>query len=464
MVIPLSVVIAISMIKDAWEDHQRSAADRAENGQAARVYSAGAGDFSGVKWMDLRVGQVVELRDGEFAPADIALIHSTGQGNQGLVYVETKNLDGETNLKIKQVPKGIGSAFNRVEDLQNLNGHLTSELPNEHLYKFEGKIEMNDPNSRSRGQPAPLGPDNIILRGSCLRNTEKVYGVIVFTGQETKIMQNSTSAKYKFSKLEKLANVCILVILVFQILMSAIGALIGTVWISENGFEETNKELCQHFLNFQCSRAYYLDLESQSMPSFLKFLQIFGTWILIFTNFVPISLFTTLEVVKLFQASFMTYDACMIDEEECERMRAQASNLNEELGQVEYVFSDKTGTLTCNVMEFRQFSAGTESYGTDEGAPRESQEQNVNFDDPLMYETLDNPQSEKHNALRAVVLFMATCHSIIIDHKKGRYNSASPDELALVNAAKQFGYEYKERDAEDNIIIHDRRRGCDLKY
>ena len=98
------------------------------------------------------------------------------------------------------------------------------------------------------------------------------------------------------------------------------------------------------------------------------------TWVIIFTNLVPISLMVQFEIIKLIQATLMTWDNMMIEpptytkdgklDEVDIPMRAQASNLNEELGQVEYIFSDKTGTLTCNVMEFKKFSAGNQSYGT----------------------------------------------------------------------------------------------------
>lgn len=89
----------------------------------------------------------------------------------------------------------------------------------------------------------------------------------------------------------------------------------------------------------------------------------FGTWILLFTNMVPISLLVTLEIVKFWQARYICWDADIYSVEKDMPTKVQSSNLNEELGQIQYIFSDKTGTLTCNVMDFRKMSAGDTSYG-----------------------------------------------------------------------------------------------------
>lgn len=95
----------------------------------------------------------------------------------------------------------------------------------------------------------------------------------------------------------------------------------------------------------------------------------FGSWFILFLNFVPISLLVTLEGVKFFQATMIQNDASIYDVDKDMPTRAQSSNLNEELGTVHYVFSDKTGTLTQNVMEFKRFTAGHIAYGKKNPSP-----------------------------------------------------------------------------------------------
>jgi len=162
------------------------------------------------RWDHVQVGNIIELKEGEFTPADIVLLHAvSSSGQTPAVYCETKDLDGETNLKMKQVPRSFNERYRSPNDFKKFNGTLTCEPPNEHLYKFEGRVELVEVVNRNgclyQGrslETVPLTPDNVILRGCKLRNTEKAYGITIYTGHETKIMKNSANAKYKFSKLE----------------------------------------------------------------------------------------------------------------------------------------------------------------------------------------------------------------------------------------------------------------------
>ena len=147
-------------------------------------------------------------------------------------------------------------------------------------------------------------------------------------------------------------------VFLIQILTSALGSVLGTTWEINN-----------------IDSAVYLDIDKEDKWSsnwILLFVQKTGTWILIFTNFVPISLIVTLEIVKFWQGTFMSWDTEMYDADQDYPMKAQTTNINEELGQIEYIFSDKTGTLTCNIMEFKKFSSRAGSFQVSNASNNES--------------------------------------------------------------------------------------------
>lgn len=150
----------------------------------------------------------------------------------------------------------------------------------------------------------------------------------MFTGHDTKVMRNAAGAKYKFSSLEWKMNMAIGLILVTQIILSIIAGLVGAAWTLHNSSSLSTSLGCSEFSAAQmpgwCNleRAYYLALgEGVATESGFPFSQKLGTWILIFTNFVPISLMVTKEVVALNQGMFMSYDVAMYDEEQDMEMR-----------------------------------------------------------------------------------------------------------------------------------------------
>lgn len=178
------------------------------------------GTFLLKSWKDIRVGEIVKVRDDEFIPADMLLIGASDP--KGVCYVETKNLDGETNLKIKSIHKDVNGHFETNDQLVHIDGSLLCERPNGALYKFEGQAAFN-----FKREKIPINPENVALRGSSLKNTEFVYGITIFTGHDSKVMMNSTQAKYKFSKLELLVNTSMLIVFGLQIFLAGIAAFSG---------------------------------------------------------------------------------------------------------------------------------------------------------------------------------------------------------------------------------------------
>ncbi|RDX83241.1 Phospholipid-transporting ATPase 3, partial [Mucuna pruriens] len=391
------------------------------------------------------LGLTTMVKQDGFFPADVLFLASTNA--DGVCYIETANLDGETNLKIR---KALEKTWDYVtpEKASEFKGEIQCEQPNNSLYTFTGNLIIQK-------QTLPLSPNQILLRGCSLRNTEYIVGVVIFTGHETKVMMNTMNVPSKRSTLERKLDKLILTLFATLFMMCFIGAIGSAIFVNKKYF--------------------YLHLDSSEKGSaqfnpknrFLVFILTMFTLITLYSTIIPISLYVSIEMIKFIQSTqFINKDLSMYHNETNTPALARTSNLNEELGQVEYIFSDKTGTLTRNLMEFFKCSIGGELYGNgvteierglaerngmkieENKSPNAVQERGFNFDDArLMRGAWRNEPNP--DACKEFFRCLAICHTVLPEGdespEKIRYQAASPDESALVIAAKNFGFFFYRR-------------------
>uniref|UniRef100_A0A8C3QGG6 Phospholipid-transporting ATPase n=1 Tax=Cyanoderma ruficeps TaxID=181631 RepID=A0A8C3QGG6_9PASS len=403
--VPLLFILTVAGIKEIIEDYKRHKADSAVN----KKKTVGKTKQS----VPVAVGDIVKVTNGQHLPADMIII-STSEP-QAMCYIETANLDGETNLKIRQGLSQTASLQSR-EELMKVSGRIECEGPNRHLYDFTGNLRLDG------HSPVPVGPDQILLRGAQLRNTQWVLGIVVYTGHDTKLMQNSTKAPLKRSNVEKVTNMQILVLFCILLVMALVSSVGALLWNRTHGevvwYLGSNKMLSVNF-------GYNL-----------------LTFIILYNNLIPISLLVTLEVVKFTQALFINWDIDMYYPETDTPAMARTSNLNEELGQVKYLFSDKTGTLTCNIMNFKKCSIAGVTYG-----------ESCEFDDPRLLQNIENDHPTAVH-IQEFLTLLAVCHTVVPERQGNTiiYQASSPDEGALVKGAKKLGYVFTGRTPHSVII------------
>uniref|UniRef100_A0AAY5KLR9 Phospholipid-transporting ATPase n=1 Tax=Esox lucius TaxID=8010 RepID=A0AAY5KLR9_ESOLU len=336
-IVPICVMLALTALKDGWEDCRRFRSDRRINHTSCRVYSRKVSGFVERHWKDVRVGDLVEVASNEIIPADLLLLHTSDLN--GVCHIETASLDGETNLKRRLVVPGLNTQDSSFEP-QNFHCTVAVEKPNDNLNQFKGYIETSD--MKRLG----FGIDSLLPRGCTVRNTDLATGFVVYTGHETKSMMNKNGPQYKRSKLECKMNIDVLFCVILLFSMCLIGALGHYVWL---------ESLPSVPLFLTPGSHGHMD----SNP--LSGLYMFFTMIILLQIFIPISLYVSIEMVKMGQIFFITNDVDLYEEKTDSRVQCRALNIPEDLGNIHYVFSDKTGTLTENKMVFRRCSVtGTE--------------------------------------------------------------------------------------------------------
>ena len=576
--IPLTIVVTVNGIKDVVEDYKRKVADRLENNTKVQVLTSDLKRKEGYKeltqpsndgfgyhtWENLNPGDFVKIKKGETFPSDLLLIYSSNA--KGVAYVETKSLDGETNLKLKESIKhtylSLSSLIenDRMGYLKRLKLELNCEMPNDKMYVFNGSVVLDSSISKSKtfafaqqsdhganidtrsprneridevfvkddndetekrldsfdpgykpkifksemrmssglsitggglslvsnqDQPkehaiASVGYDNLLLRGSILKQTDFIYAMVVYAGHSTKIMKNSLSARSKRSKLSNLMNNYLTSVLLIQCFICLFATI---VFRSERGTLITFKD--------------YI-----SEAGFVATLQIFFVWFLNLQNIIPISLIMTMEMIKFCQALYIMWDTNLYCKPLKQPCVVQSSSLNEELGQVRHIFTDKTGTLTKNYMQLKCVLAGDQKYGLlDEEQNDEHLEDsfnykqlpNVKFYDPRFWkdwgyespyfiggseEQLVSENQNQNEHIKELVFALGLCHSVVAEKSDDKsdqtvqsnqevlnplsckpgtseivYNASSPDELALVNGSRFFGLTFLERHEDNSMTL-----------
>lgn len=512
---PLLVFIAISMGKEGWDDVRRYKLDKIENNTETLGFQAtqpalkeedlvsitsggklrafrpkprseknassvldGSLTWVALKWKDVKVGDVLKLQRNDPVPADMVLLYA--DGTNGIAYIDTMALDGETNLKTKQAPHSLSKLCQTVDGIAACKAHIVVEDPNLDLYNFDGRLTV-------AGETIPLTTNEIVFRGSTLRNTSTAIGMVINTGEECKIRMNANkSPRIKTPAMQAISNKIVVMLVIFVILLSLFCTIAYQIWtrITE-------------------SDSWYLD------GAHVKFSWILVGFIILFNTLIPLSLYVSLEIIKVGLLLLMK-DVDMYDPVSKTPMICNTTTILENLGQVDYIFSDKTGTLTENIMRFRKVSIAGYAFlhdfdlqkeaaeklhksqqdcdGIEKGkgkgvaksmtARRKKQQPVLERNDSdlttnpdllrrsstaslwkssarplaaqpeLRTEELIQFMSHKPHSVftkkaKFFLLSLALCHTCLPEVQENgeiEFQAASPDELALVKAAQECGY------------------------
>ncbi|KAE8213447.1 hypothetical protein CF327_g3031 [Tilletia walkeri] len=409
-------------------------------------------------WEDLAVGDFVLLRNNDAIPADIVICSTSEEEDS--CFIETKNLDGETNLKSRTAVPEL-THLKTPAACARAKFRIDAEPQDVNMYRLNASVFIPEQKGADGGVlRCPVTLNQVLLRGCKLRNTEWVVGIVLMTGTDTKVIANSGNTPSKRSKVERQMNPMVYCNLALLAIMGVVCA------IADSRLE--------HYYFDRTAYWEFFANRSDDNPD-LNGLTTFGNALITFQNVVPISLYISIEFVRTVQAFFIFEDHDIYYDKTERRTTARSWNLSDDLGQIKYIFSDKTGTLTQNLMLFRECHIAGVTYHGNPGA--EESDSKSASDDPQELRTdssstppnsdsgrkrvklpkdhtapwkddqvvadLKDTDSKQAVALGKFFRCLALCHTVLTAEDEDgllEYKAQSPDEQALVQAAADAGF------------------------
>ncbi len=361
-------ILGVTMLKQGYEDYLRGRRDSKENRKKVKVVREG--ETVSIQSQDIEVGDIVVLENEQMVPCDMVILSSSNKQYQ--VYVETANLDGEANLKVKKSP----DMTKEIQDMSTLDGFIECENPSPTLSDFTAKLFKMDLKNQSY-KKCSLDMNHLLVGGTTVKKTDLVYGCCVYAGTETKLAMNSKIKRHKFSTVEDSLNFFLFFFLGLMIIEMIVSAIISMLtgkeyFVKDKDYtlepiegsregksykmlltEERKKENSDHwYLYNDLTNKPDEDIKNLSWSEgFLTLLH----WFLIYNYVIPISLYCCVEIQRFISSLLFGWDVEMYEPKRDIKAKCNNSDITEELGLITHVFSDKTGTLTENQMVLKKY-------------------------------------------------------------------------------------------------------------